>query len=143
MGTNKKFWQNFMANEGDKSVANQGKDPLEQGLEEDVIESGYEEFVTTEINTMDVSKIFIPMAKQNENLVEPAQKIIEAIRNGEETIFELTSLLNSITTRIPSLFDSSRRSVMPSIFFVVILLFFFGAPTVSVTDETFPSGERR
>ena len=34
MGTNKKFWQSFMSNEGDKSVAEQGKDPLEQGLED-------------------------------------------------------------------------------------------------------------
>jgi len=33
MSTNKHFWKSFMANEGDKSVAASGKDPLEQGLE--------------------------------------------------------------------------------------------------------------
>lgn len=87
---------------------------LEQGLEEDVIESGYEEFVTTEINTMDVSKIFIPMAKQNENLVEPAQKIIDAIRNGEElldlTEYKLSDLDTAKTVNM--VYSSYPPSVM-------------------------------
>lgn len=65
-----------------------GKQNLEyeNGMEEDVIESGYEEFITTELKSIDPTKIFIPMAKQYENLVEPAQKVIEAIREGEDSI---------------------------------------------------------
>lgn len=33
MGTNKHFWKSFMANEGDKTAAANGQDPLEEGLE--------------------------------------------------------------------------------------------------------------